>query len=102
MSREYPFIMLMKIISSFNYKSGYIKNWDDNEDMVTINEICHIVGINTSDINHILSIWSYFDLASEYKQNNKRYLKISDKVISNIQKGNIIRYELKNTKSRHY
>lgn len=98
MSKEYPFITLMKIISVFNYKSGYVKNWNGTEELITINEICLMLGINPSDINNLLSIWNYFGLASEYKENNKRYLKISDKVISGIEKGNRIRYELRNIK----
>lgn len=53
MSKEYPYLVLIKIIATFEYKNGLIMN---NDGIISINQICKIIGTNYSSFIEIISI----------------------------------------------
>lgn len=91
-SKQYPFIVLFKIISTFDYKSGAIRFSNSIQKRMTINEICNIIGVKTSDFNKMLKELEEIGLVKEIIFNkNERYLDVSQKLIKQIENGNRIR-----------
>lgn len=96
MSREYPFIVLFKIISTFDYKEGTIKFSSTIPKRITINEICNIIGVKTNDFKKVLEVLEPLGLVKENRINkSERYLDISQKLIRGIENGNLIRTSLR-------
>ena len=85
-SKQYPFIVLFKIISTFYYKSGTIRFSNSIQKRMTINEICNIIGVKTSDFNKMLKELEEIGLVKEIIFNrNERYLDVSQKLIKQIE-----------------
>ena len=97
MTNTYAVAVFVRILSTFHYESGIISNFDKNNTFISINRICKIIGVSTSQIDKLISIWESLGIAKEFRySNSKRYLTISEKVISNIKKGKEIRKALQN------
>lgn len=95
MNDTYAILVFLRILNTFNYESGFISNFDKNKTFVTINKICKTIGVSTGQIDSIMKIWESLGIAKEFRYSkSKRYLTISEKVISNIKKGREIRKSL--------
>ena len=95
-SKGYPYIILFKIISTFDYKGGTIRFSSSIPKRMTINEISNIVGVKRADFNEILKILESLGLVKVIKINNReKYLDISQKLIAQIERGNEIRKTLR-------
>lgn len=100
MSKEYPFIVLFKIISTFDYKTGTIRFSSKVSKRMTINEICNVISVKTSDFNRILEVLEPLGLIKENVINkNERYLDVSQKLIRQIKIGNDLRFALLDMKA---
>lgn len=95
MSKGYPFIVLFKIISTFDYKTGTIRFSNKISRRMTINEICNIISVRTSDFKKILEVLEPLGLIKENIINkDERYLDVSEKLIRQIKSGNDLRLSL--------
>lgn len=95
-SKGYPYIILFKIISTFDYKGGTIRFSSSIPKRMTINEISNIVAVKRADFNEILKILESLGLVKVIKINNReKYLDISQKLITQIERGNEIRKTLR-------
>jgi len=95
MNDTYAILVFMRMLSTFNYESGFISDFDENKTFVSINKICKTIGVSTGQIDSIIKVWESLGIAKEFRYSkSKRYLTISEKVISNIKKGREIRKSL--------
>lgn len=95
MTNTYAISVFIRILSTFHYESGIISNYDKNNSFISINQICKIIGVSTSQIDKLISVWESLGIAKEFKYtNNKRYLTISEKIIANIYKGKELKKKL--------
>lgn len=95
MNDTYAILVFFRMLSAFNYESGFISNFDENKTFVSINKICKTIGVSTGEIDSIIKVWESLQIAKEFRYGkSKRYLTISEKVISNIKKGREIRKSL--------
>ncbi len=90
-SERYPIITLIKILAIFNYKSGFIRSWDNKNEKLTIHQIGHTIGLNGREMNQVIKVLEPMGLISEQKSKKKRYLVIEDIVINNIDDSKKIR-----------
>jgi len=81
-SERYPIIVLIKILSTFDYKEGFVRDW--NNQKLTINKIEDIIGLRPREMNAVIRKLETMGLANEYKNKNKRHLIIEDIVIKAI------------------
>lgn len=79
MSKEYPYIVLFKIINIFciDNLNDIICFKDDDNTPVSINKLCEMLVINTTRFKKILDILKPYII--EISINGKRYLKIKRK-----------------------
>ena len=90
-SERYPIITLIKILAIFNYKSGFIRSWDNKNEKLTIHQIGHTIGLNGREMNQVIKVLEPMGLISEYKTKKHRYLIIEDIVINAIDDSKKIR-----------
>lgn len=81
-SERYPIIVLIKILSTFDYKEGFVRDW--NNQKLTINKIEDVIGLRPREMNAVIREFEKMGLANEYKNKKKRHLIIEDIVIKAI------------------
>ena len=81
-SERYPIIILIKILSTFDYKEGFVRDWDNQK--LTIHKIEDIIGLRPREMNAVIRGLEKMGLANEYKNKKKRHLIIEDIVIKAI------------------
>lgn len=86
-SERYPILVLIKILTTFNYKSGFVRSWDTKNEKLTISKIGKIIGMRNKEITNVIRELERIGLANEYKNKNQRFLVIEDIVIETIKSG---------------
>ena len=95
-SNQYPIITLIRMLTIFDYRSGFIRNWTGNKEKLTIHQIGHIMGLNGREMNQVIDVLEPMGLISEYKTKKKRYLIVEDIIINAIAEGKEIKMVLLN------
>lgn len=88
MSKEYPYLVLIKIIATFDYKNGLIM---DKNGVVSVNQICKIIGTNYSSLIEIISILEKDNLCYIDERLGIKGLIINPKIIKVIEKAKQLR-----------
>lgn len=88
-SERYPIIVLIRLLSTFDYKSGFIRNWDNEK--LTIHQIEDILGIRSREMNMVIKKLEPMGIITEYKSNKKRFLIVEDLIIKTIDDSKIIK-----------
>ena len=56
MNDTYAILVFMRMLSTFNYESGFISDFDENKTFVSINKICKTIGVSTGQIDSIIKV----------------------------------------------
>lgn len=93
-SHRYPYITLIRVLSTLNYKSGIVRDW--NNEKLTIHSIEHILGMDSREMNQSLDVLAPLGIMSELVdvKTKKRYLVVDDLIIKTIEKSKINKSKL--------
>ena len=82
MTKEYPYILLIRLLSFFNYKSGILQFNGKN---ISVNKICKLMNFNSTEFTKAMKILEGNNLAKIESTLGTKLVVINTKIITGIE-----------------